>query len=57
MKDPFKPKIVHLAAKVRADGAVSAACYATPRAIDLSRATWTIRPEAVTCEKCKGKSK
>jgi hypothetical protein len=35
------------------DGAVSALCFAAPRAIDLRRATWTNRREAVTCPKCR----
>lgn len=48
---PSKP--VHMADKIRPDGAVSAKCYPRPRKIDLSRATWTLRPEAVTCAKCK----
>lgn len=46
-------KTVHLAGKVRADGAISAACYRTPRAIDPGVSAWTLRPEAVTCPKCR----
>lgn len=42
----------HYAAKMRNDGAVSALCFAKPRAIDLKRATWTNRKVAVTCKKC-----
>ena len=46
-------KIYHYAAKINAEGGVSALCFVTPRAIDLSRASWTIRENAVTCRKCK----
>ena len=46
-------RIVHLAQGVRDDGAVSAACFKSPRAIDMRRASWVLRPEAVTCPKCK----
>lgn len=43
----------HMAHLVREDGAVSAFCSPDPyRPIDLRRATWTNRPEAVTCRKC-----
>lgn len=45
-------KTIHRAKHIRDDGAVSALCYSQPRAIDLSRATWTIRDEAVTCSRC-----
>lgn len=45
-------RIYHLASKMRADGAVSAMCFKTPRAIDMSRATWTTDRKAVTCPKC-----
>jgi hypothetical protein len=48
-------KTYHYADKVNYQGGVSALCYATPRRIDLKRALWTIRPEAVTCPKCKAK--
>lgn len=50
----WKPKkrTVHRADKIRSDGAVSALCFSAPRAIDLGRATWTNRDEAVTCPKC-----
>lgn len=46
-------KTVHMAGKVRGDGAISAACYRTPKPINLAISTWTIRPEAVTCPKCR----
>lgn len=42
----------HRAALIREDGFVSALCFKRPRAIDMRRATWTIRDEAVTCPKC-----
>ena len=45
-------RIRHMADKIREDGAVSAVCFLTPRAIDMRRATWTNRAEAVTCPKC-----
>jgi hypothetical protein len=46
---PPRPKVIHLAGMMRDDGAVSAACSPKPRPIDLRRATWTIRRDAVTC--------
>lgn len=46
-------KIYHRAKLIDPDGDVSALCATKPRAIDLSRASWTTRPEAVTCPKCK----
>ena len=45
-------KRIHLAEKIASGGRVSAACFDPPRAINLKRATWTIRPEAVTCPRC-----
>lgn len=45
-------KTVHKASLVREDGAVSPLCAKSPRPIDLSRATWTLREEAVTCKRC-----
>lgn len=45
-------RICHLARSIRADGAVSAMCFTQPRAIDMSRATWTTNRKAVTCHKC-----
>lgn len=50
-------KIVHMAKHVAPDGRVSALCFSRPRAIDLTRASWTNRPYAVTCKKCKAKFK
>ena len=45
-------RLTHFAAQVREDGAVSALCFSKPRKIDLSRAVWTNREEAVTCPRC-----
>lgn len=53
-RDPYHDeKVYHYAAKMNADGGVSALCFVKPRAIDLTRALWTIREGAVTCPKCK----
>ena len=35
------------------DGLASAACYTTPVAVNTKRASWTLRPEAVTCTQCR----
>lgn len=43
---------VHLAKKIRPDGAVSPLCAMTPRVLNLKVSTWTLRNEAVTCRKC-----
>lgn len=48
----LRTKAVHRAKHIREDGSVSALCFRTPRAIDLSRAGWTNRWEAVTCPRC-----
>ena len=45
-------KKYHMAHKLNGKGGVSALCFKKPRAIDLTRALWTNRPDAVTCEKC-----
>jgi len=45
-------KTYHMADKVNPQGGVSALCFEKPRAIDLIRALWTNRAEAVTCKKC-----
>ena len=50
--DPYNETIYHMADKVNQRGGVSALCFTRPRAISLSRACWTLRPEAVTCKKC-----
>jgi len=47
-----RPKPIHRAHLTAPDGRASAKCFVRPRAIDLSRATWTIRDEDVTCKKC-----
>lgn len=54
MRDPYHDnKIYHMAHKISPTGAVSALCFTKPRAIDLTRALWTVREHAVTCPKCK----
>jgi len=45
-------KKYHMADKIGLSGEVSAICFKKPRAINLKVATWTLRSEAVTCEKC-----
>ncbi len=47
-----RPQVVHRATMLDNRGNASAACFARPRPIDLRRASWTIRDEAVTCPKC-----
>jgi hypothetical protein len=47
-----RTKKIHYAKGIREDGAVSALCFVSPRAINLKVATWTNRPEAVTCGDC-----
>lgn len=46
------PKLIHRAKYVNPNGGVSALCFEKPRSIDLGRASWTNRDEAVTCKKC-----
>lgn len=46
-------KTYHMAKAVTENGDVSALCYKHPRAINLRLTSWTIRPDAVTCPKCK----
>jgi hypothetical protein len=46
-------KPVHMAKLVSPEGDISPLCAKAPRAIDLRKATWTNRPEAVTCRRCK----
>jgi hypothetical protein len=48
-------KIYHKAKMINDKGGVSPVCAEKPRAIDLTRATWTNRWEAVTCKKCLAK--
>jgi hypothetical protein len=43
---------IHRASKVGHDGRVSALCFMSPRAINLRKASWTLRNEAVTCAGC-----
>lgn len=51
--DPYHDrKIYHFGCAVNEEGDMVALCYNRPRTIDLKIATWTIRPEAVTCPKC-----
>lgn len=42
----------HMGDKINQRGGVSALCFLKPRSIDLTRACWTNRKEAVTCKKC-----
>lgn len=46
-------KVYHYAAKINEHGDVSALCFKSPRAIQLHKASWTNRPHAVTCHRCK----
>jgi hypothetical protein len=51
--DPYRDrKPYHMANLFGPNGEVSALCFPRPRPIDLRRATWTLRWEAVTCERC-----
>lgn len=47
--------IYHRANKMASDGSVSALCFSIPHPIDLKKASWIIRDDAVTCSKCKAK--
>lgn len=49
--NPFE-KVYHYGKHVNGNGDVSALCFKKPRAIDLRKALWTIRPAAVTCRRC-----
>jgi hypothetical protein len=53
--DPYYDrKIYHFAAKFTRGGNASALCYKRHRVINLDRGqSWTIRPDAVTCPKCR----
>lgn len=44
--------IYHKASMIHPNGGVSALCFSRPLAINLRKASWTIRNEAVTCTKC-----
>ena len=46
------PMPVHMAHGVTEMGDVTALCFKRPRAIDLGRARWTLRRNAVTCPRC-----
>lgn len=46
-------RIVHRADLINSTGGVSALCFPKPHPINMRRATWTNRDEAVTCPKCK----
>ncbi len=48
-------KPYHRASLINARGGVSALCFAKPRSINLTRALWTNRDEAVTCQACLAK--
>lgn len=45
-------KTYHRASLINEEGKVSALCFTTARPIDLGKASWTNRDEAVTCRKC-----
>ena len=51
IESAIKAKVMHMASKI-SDRGVSALCFATPRPILLSVATWTLRADAVTCRRC-----
>lgn len=53
----LKIRRIHRAKSVNEHGAVSALCFEKPHAIDLKKATWTIRDDAVTCPACLKKLK
>jgi hypothetical protein len=48
---PPKVRVYHRAHLISERG-VSALCFSRPRPIDLRRALWTNRDEAVTCPRC-----
>lgn len=45
-------KVYHKAAFVDANGNVSPACAASPRAINLKKESWVLEWSRVTCPKC-----
>lgn len=55
LNDPYRDeKVYHFAAKFTRDGNASALCYKRPRVISHKEGqSWTIRPDAVTCPKCR----
>lgn len=51
--DPYHDrKIIHWARLISPQGQVSPWCAASPRALNLRRAKWTLDRSAVTCRKC-----
>lgn len=46
-------KIYHMAALIDRNGNVSPLCAAKPKPINLKKATWMNRREAVTCPRCR----
>lgn len=46
-------KPVHMVAYMNDAGEASALCFYNPHPINLRKATWTTRWEAVTCPQCK----
>jgi len=51
--DPYHDhKIYHLAKMISSEGDVSPLCAKTPKKLNLSKETWTNRPEAVNCKRC-----
>lgn len=48
----YAPKIYHRAKLISVNGNVSPLCAKTPRKLNLAKELWTIRDEAVTCQKC-----
>jgi hypothetical protein len=50
--NPLKPKTIHRGTHVNEAGGVKALCFDVPRSIDLTRATWAMRDQDVTCPKC-----
>ena len=52
-QDPYHDKkTYHMAAACNNLGGVSALCFKRHRSINLQIASWTLEPDAVTCEKC-----
>lgn len=49
---PTRHELVHRGHLVNSRGGVSALCFSRPRSINLGRATWTNRDEAVNCPRC-----
>jgi len=44
-----------MAKLISPNGDVSPLCADVPRVLDLRKESWTLRNEAVTCQKCKAK--